>query len=95
MIGLDKPWDNLHHRSYFLLNMKRIKEGELIMTMNRDSPCPIYPLAMHGIYAKGNMESIAETIPIDISRTLGIVENVFIGADYSLEEIHIYTKLFK
>jgi hypothetical protein len=41
------------------------------------------------------MESIAKMIPIDISRNLGVVENVFIGADCSPEEIRIYTKLFK
>jgi hypothetical protein len=44
---------------------------------------------------KGNMETIAEMIPIDISRTPGIVENVFVGADCSPEEIQIYTDLFK
>jgi hypothetical protein len=41
------------------------------------------------------MESIAETIPIDISRTPGVVENVFVGADCSPEEIQIYIELFK
>jgi hypothetical protein len=41
------------------------------------------------------MESIAEMIPIDISRTPGIVENVFIEEKCSPEEIHIYTDLFK
>jgi hypothetical protein len=41
------------------------------------------------------MASIPQTIPVDISRTLGIMDNVFVGADCSLEEIQIYTKLFK
>jgi hypothetical protein len=41
------------------------------------------------------MVSITEMIPIDISRTPGIVENVFVGADCSPEEIRIYTELFK
>jgi hypothetical protein len=35
------------------------------------------------VYAKGNMESISTMIPIDISKTPGIMENVFIGADFS------------
>jgi hypothetical protein len=52
-------------------------------------------LATHEVYAKGNMETIIETIPINISRTLGVVENVFVGADYSLKEIQIYTHLVK
>lgn len=41
------------------------------------------------------METIAEMIPINISRNPDVVENVFIGADFSPEEIHIYMDLFK
>jgi hypothetical protein len=63
--------------------------------MNGDNPCPINPLAMHRVYAEGNMERIATMIPIDISKTPGIVENVFIRADCSPKEIQTYTKLFK
>jgi hypothetical protein len=63
--------------------------------MTRDQPCPINLLATKDIYAEGNMATIAETIPINISRNPGVVENVFIGADCSPEEIHIYTDLFK
>jgi hypothetical protein len=55
--------------------------------MNGDSPFSINPLDMHKIYDKGDMESIGETIPIDISRTPNIVENVFVGSDFSPEEI--------
>jgi hypothetical protein len=56
---------------------------------------PVNPLAMHKIYVEGNMVSIDEMIPIDISKTPGIIENVFIGADCSPENIQEYTKLFK
>ena len=63
--------------------------------MNGNSPCPINPLATHEIYSKGNMESIVETIPIDISRTPIIMENVFVEADYSPKDIQTYTKLSK
>jgi hypothetical protein len=52
-------------------------------------------MATHAVYAEGNMENITEMIPIDISRTPSVMENVFIGADYSPEEIQIYTDLFK
>jgi hypothetical protein len=41
------------------------------------------------------MATIAETIPINISRNHGIVENVFVRAACSPEEIQIYTDLFK
>jgi hypothetical protein len=63
--------------------------------MNGDRSCLINPLATHEVYAEGNMETITETIPINISRTPSIVENVFVGADYSPGEIQIYTDLFK
>ena len=41
------------------------------------------------------MESIIEIIPIDISRTPGITENIFIATDSSPEEVRIYIDLFK
>jgi hypothetical protein len=52
-------------------------------------------MATHTVYAKCNMETIVEMIPIYISRNPGIMENVFVGVDCSPEEIHIYTYLFK
>ena len=39
--------------------------------------------------------SISPTIAIDISCILSKIENVYIGADCSPEEIQIYTDLFK
>jgi hypothetical protein len=56
---------------------------------------PLNPLETHGIYVEGNMENISETIPINISKTPDVMENVFIGATCSPEEIHSYTTLFK
>jgi hypothetical protein len=55
--------------------------------MTGDRSCPINPLATHAVYAEGNMETIVETIPIHISKTPGVMENVFVGADSSLEKI--------
>jgi hypothetical protein len=95
MTSPDKPWDDLHHRSYFLLELNIIEAGEFTLTMTGDRSCPINPLATHEVYVEGNMETITETIPINISKTPGIVENVFVGADYSPGEIQIYTDLFK
>jgi hypothetical protein len=63
--------------------------------MSGDRSCPINPLATHEIYAEGNMTTITETIPINISRTPKVAENVFIRADCFPEEIQIYTDLFK
>jgi hypothetical protein len=66
-----------------------------VLTMIGDRSCPINPLTMHAVYAEGNMETITETIPIDISRTTCVMDNFFFGVDCSPEEIQIYTYLFK
>jgi hypothetical protein len=63
--------------------------------VNGDNPCPINPLAMHVVYDEGNMGRIAIEIPINISKTLGIVENIFVGAYCSPKEIQTYIELFK
>ena len=95
MTSSDKPWDDLHHRSYFLPEIRRIEAGEFVLTMTGDKACPINPLATHAIYAEGNMETISQMIPINISGILGVMENVFVRADCTLEGIQIYTDLFK
>ena len=95
MTSLDKPWEDLHHKSYFLPELSRIEAGEFTITMMGDQPCPINLLATQEIYAEVNMATIPETIPINISQNLGVMENVFIEADCSPEEIQIYTDLFK
>jgi hypothetical protein len=91
----DRPWDDLHHRSYFLPELRRIEAGEFTLTMNGDKSCPINPLSMHIVYVKGNMVKIAEIIPIDIYKTPGVVENIFVREECSSEEIQIYMDLFK
>jgi hypothetical protein len=63
--------------------------------MMGDQSCPINLLATQEIYAEGNMVTIVATIPINISRNPGVVENVFIGAGCSPEEIQICTDLLK
>jgi hypothetical protein len=55
--------------------------------MTTDKSCHVNLLGMHAFYTEGNMESIAKMMPIDISITPGIVENIFVGADCSLEDI--------
>jgi hypothetical protein len=87
MTSPDKPWDDLHHRSYFRPDLSRIEAREFTLTMTRDRYCPINPLATRVVYVEGNMESITETVPINISRTPGIIDNVFVEAYCSPEEI--------
>jgi hypothetical protein len=68
MTSPDRPWDDLHHRSYFLPKLRRIEASEFTPTMNGDKACPINPLATHVFYVEENMETISKMIPIDVSR---------------------------
>jgi hypothetical protein len=45
MTSLDKPWEDLRHRSYFLPDLSRIEAREFTITMTGDQPCPINLLA--------------------------------------------------
>ena len=85
----------MHHRSYFLPELARIKQYDFRSTLSEIVNHAKVPLDTHDSYAEGNMSSISPTVMINISRTPGKIENVHIGADCSPEEILIYTKLFK
>jgi hypothetical protein len=93
--GFEIPWDEMHHRSYFLPSIERIDQDEFWSTLSEIVSHVIVPLDTHGIYAEGNMDSSSPTVSIDISRTLGKIENVNMGEDCSPKEIMIFTKLFK
>jgi hypothetical protein len=95
MNGSNKPWDDLHHHSYFLPELERIEQVDFRSSLSEIVGHAVVPLDTHDIYAEGNMVSISPTITIDISHTPGNGENVNIGADCSPEEILIYTELFK
>jgi hypothetical protein len=95
MNGSDRPWDDMHHRSYFLPSLERIEQDDFRSTLSEIVGHVVVPLDTHEIYAEGNMVSISPTVTIDISRTPDKIENVNIGADCLPEEILIYTELFK
>jgi hypothetical protein len=87
MTSPKKPWEDLYHRSHFLPNLSRIKVGEFTVTMTGDRSCHTNPLATHKIYVEGNMATVAEMIPINIYKTPGVINNVFVRAYSSLEEM--------
>ena len=57
------------------------------MRLAGDVDMPINPLPREGMFAKGNMENIFSTIPINIYVNTNVVENVHIGANFSPKEI--------
>jgi hypothetical protein len=78
-----RPWDDIHHRSYFLPELARIEQADFRFTLSKIVGHAIVPLDTHDIYANGNMSSISSTVTIDISRIPRKFENVYIGADCS------------
>jgi hypothetical protein len=58
MNGSEKPWDDMHHRSYFLLELSRIEQDDIRYTLSDIVDHVVVPLDMHDTYVEGNMESI-------------------------------------
>ena len=54
-----------------------------------------FPFQTHNVLSEGNLENISKTIPINISINPGIIKNINIGVNLSLEEIKQYIALFK
>jgi hypothetical protein len=79
----ERPWDDMHHQSYFFPSLERIEQDDFLYTLSEIVGHVVVPLDMHVIYAEGNMASISPIVSIDISRTPGKIENVNIGADCS------------
>jgi hypothetical protein len=93
--GPDRPWENMHHRSYFLSELVNIEHDEFRSTLSEMVSHTMVPLYTHGIYAEGDIKNISLIAVIDISCTLGKIENVYISSDCYHKEIYIYTDLFK
>jgi hypothetical protein len=79
----------MHHCSYFLLELARIEQDDFRSTLSKIVGHSIVPLDTHGIYAEANMAIISPTVMIDISHIPGKIENVYIDANFSLEQIII------
>jgi hypothetical protein len=67
MNGSDRPWNDMHHRSYFLPDLVRIEQDEFRSTLSEMVSHVVVSLDTHGIYAEGNMANIYPTISINIS----------------------------
>jgi hypothetical protein len=71
----------LYHKLYFLPELSSVESGEFKSVVVGSVDGVVNPLARHGVYVKANMANISKTIPINISRNLEIVENVFIRVE--------------
>ena len=95
MSGVEPPWEELHHRSYFLPELDRLEREDFRAVLSQRVGSPMVPLSYPALMVDGSMENISSTIPINISRNPSTVENVYIGAECSHAEILEYTELFK
>ena len=66
MSGLEQPWGELHHRSYFIPKLDRI-ECDYRTILSEKVGRPVVPLGSPSKYAEGNMANLLPTIPINIS----------------------------
>ena len=95
MSGVEQPWEEFHHRSYFLPKLDCMERDDFRDILSENIGIPVVPLSSPGHMADGNMANISSTMPINISHNLGTIENVYIDADCSQYEIREYTELFK
>ena len=93
--GVEPPWEELHHKSYFLLELDHLECEDFREILSERIGSPMVPLSSPGLMADGNMANISPTIPINISHDPGKIENVYIGVECSHAEIQEYTELFK
>jgi hypothetical protein len=91
----DTPWDDGHHRSILFLEDHTIESYQWISTLSTVSIISFIPESTHDVFYEGNLSNISPTIPLDISITPGVVENVHIGASCSTDEIVTYKSLFQ
>ena len=80
MFGVEPPWEELHYRSYFLSKLDYLECEDFREILSERIGSPMVPLSSPGPMDDGNMVNISPTIPINISRDLGKIENVYIGA---------------
>ena len=79
MLRVEPPWEELHHRSYFLPELDRLEREDFGEVLSERIGSPMVPLSSPSLMDDGNMANISPTIPINISRDPGRIENVYIG----------------
>ena len=71
MSRVEPPWEELHHRSYFLPKLDHLEREDFREVLSERIGSPMVLLSSPGPMADGNMENIYPMIPINISRDLG------------------------
>ena len=87
MSGVEPPWEELHHRSYFLLELDCMECEDFREILSERIGSIMVPLSSLGPMSDGNMVNIYPTIPINISHDPRRIENVYIGVECSHADI--------
>ena len=67
MSSVEPPWEELHHRSYFLPLLDHLDHEDYRDILSHRFGSPMIPLRSPGQMADGNMANISSTISINIS----------------------------
>ena len=67
MYGVEQPWEELHHRSYFLPKLDCMECDEFREILSEKIGSPVVPLSSPSQMVDGNMANLSPTIPINIS----------------------------
>ena len=79
MSGVEPPWEELHHRSYFLTELDHLEREDFREFLSERIGSPVVPLISPSPMADGNMANISPTIPINISYDPVKIENSILG----------------
>jgi len=96
MISIEEaPWDDNHHHSLFIPSLDEIEKDISSIFPIDIANAPQYSILTQDTISEENFVNISQMISVDISIKEGIVENIQLGTNCSIEEIETYTALFK
>ena len=88
-------WEDHHHRSMFLLNTSSVNHEFASLFPTDIFNITQSPILLQNTDSEGNLCSITQTNPIDISAKHDTIEHVHVGQNYSTDEHEAYNTLFK
>lgn len=72
-MGVDRPWEDLHHRLYFLPPLREVESS--LSNLSTDEVYIVSnPLAPTQFFTEGNMLVISQTIHVKISRNPNVIK---------------------
>ena len=88
----EEPWVDYHHQSHLPDHIEYVSNE-----LNHPSIVDFISnsIFMDIVDSKQNLSNIKETISIDISTKLGIIENIHVGKSCSPSELETYRALFR